>query len=348
MRDPLPRATFSLSAEEVIRISSASAALDGTPYTQGANLEPFILSSLAIMHRLPLHLLKALMEFRSRRDHEGVVLIRGLPVPQVPPTPNGWAATPASKLTFETEGILIGIMLLLGEPFAFSSQQGGHLIQNIVPALGMEASQTSQGSMAFLEWHVEDAFTPWRSDFVGLLCLRSAPDARTGYASVNDMRLTPDTHGTLFEARFMSAPDEAHEALASVDTDMTSVLYGSHESPFIRYDPIFMKAADHDLPAIRALAALAEEIQHCARYVALQVGDLLIIDNHRTVHGRTPFTPKFDGTDRWLQRVQIQSDFRELQIAASWGAGARTVDPFLHKRVRLPNHLIAESPQSQG
>ena len=39
-----------------------------------------------------------------------------------------------------------------------------------------------------------------------------------------------------------------------------------------------------------------------------RAGDLLIIDNTVAVHGRSPFTPRFDGTDRWLQRTFVVSD----------------------------------------
>ncbi len=42
--------------------------------------------------------------------------------------------------------------------------------------------------------------------------------------------------------------------------------------------------------------------------VALRPGDLLVLDNRRAVHARTAFTPRFDGTDRWLQRVYGFSD----------------------------------------
>jgi alpha-ketoglutarate-dependent taurine dioxygenase len=34
-------------------------------------------------------------------------------------------------------------------------------------------------------------------------------------------------------------------------------------------------------------------------------GDLLVIDNDRAVHGRTPFIPRYDGTDRWLKRALV-------------------------------------------
>jgi alpha-ketoglutarate-dependent taurine dioxygenase len=34
----------------------------------------------------------------------------------------------------------------------------------------------------------------------------------------------------------------------------------------------------------------------------LEPGDLLVVDNHRCIHGRTPFAARHDGSDRWLQR----------------------------------------------
>ncbi|KAK9807837.1 hypothetical protein WJX72_010669 [[Myrmecia] bisecta] len=42
------------------------------------------------------------------------------------------------------------------------------------------------------------------------------------------------------------------------------------------------------------------EVQTCVR---LAPGDLLLLDNRRTVHARSAFVPRFDGQDRWLQRL---------------------------------------------
>jgi L-asparagine oxygenase len=33
-----------------------------------------------------------------------------------------------------------------------------------------------------------------------------------------------------------------------------------------------------------------------------------VVDNDLAVHGRTPFKPRFDGTDRWLQRTFVVAD----------------------------------------
>jgi L-asparagine oxygenase len=54
-----------------------------------------------------------------------------------------------------------------------------------------------------------------------------------------------------------------------------------------------------------ALTELGQAITRRHLRLKLEPGDLLIIDNHRAVHGRGPFKPKFDGTDRWLQRAFV-------------------------------------------
>ena len=37
------------------------------------------------------------------------------------------------------------------------------------------------------------------------------------------------------------------------------------------------------------------------------LGDLLVVDNRRVAHARSPFRPRFDGADRWLLRVMVCS-----------------------------------------
>ncbi|QEU89814.1 hypothetical protein CP970_01605 [Streptomyces kanamyceticus] len=39
------------------------------------------------------------------------------------------------------------------------------------------------------------------------------------------------------------------------------------------------------------------------RPLELSPGDLLIVDNFRTTHARTPLAPPWDGEERWLHRV---------------------------------------------
>jgi alpha-ketoglutarate-dependent taurine dioxygenase len=57
-----------------------------------------------------------------------------------------------------------------------------------------------------------------------------------------------------------------------------------------------------------ALRTLSAAVADHAESIVLEPGDLLVVDNHAAVHGRTSFTPRFDGTDRWLQRTFVVED----------------------------------------
>jgi alpha-ketoglutarate-dependent taurine dioxygenase len=63
-----------------------------------------------------------------------------------------------------------------------------------------------------------------------------------------------------------------------------------------------------DEQADDALQALAQAVVALQTSVVLEPGDLLVVDNAVAVHGRSPFTARFDGTDRWLQRTFVVSD----------------------------------------
>ena len=50
-----------------------------------------------------------------------------------------------------------------------------------------------------------------------------------------------------------------------------------------------------------------------AQGVYLQPGQMLLINNRKGAHSRTPFTARFDGTDRWLQRLYVRRSLWELR-----------------------------------
>jgi hypothetical protein len=84
------------------------------------------------------------------------------------------------------------------------------------------------------------------------------------------------------------------------------VLSGATDAPTLVFDADLMVGIDAIADdALRALSAAIAE-HHVA--IALEAGDLLVVDNTVAVHGRSPFRPRFDGTDRWLQRAFVVSD----------------------------------------
>ncbi|GBC58624.1 hypothetical protein PSNTI_41230 [Stutzerimonas stutzeri] len=58
-----------------------------------------------------------------------------------------------------------------------------------------------------------------------------------------------------------------------------------------------------------AFSSRAQQLMDKLRNIAWEVvepvrlnrGDMLIIDNRRTAHARSPFSARFDGSDRWIQ-----------------------------------------------
>jgi hypothetical protein len=47
----------------------------------------------------------------------------------------------------------------------------------------------------------------------------------------------------------------------------------------------------------------------------LQPGDFCFIDNFQAVHGRKPFKARYDGSDRWMKRINVVRDLRKSREA---------------------------------
>lgn len=202
--------------------------------------------------------------------------------------------------------LLASVTVALGEPFNYSSLYDGRLVQSMVPVPTMEFSQTSQSSAGTLDWHCEDSFREDRCDYAGLLCLRGDPSAASMYAQVKDIAISDELMTILREARFHVRPDPAHIFSEDLPMHRISVLSGPESAPEIAYDTHHIEPADDaDAEAIKALQELGTALDVAAVSHVMERGDLLIFDNKRVVHARTPFTARFDGTDRWLMRTMI-------------------------------------------
>jgi L-asparagine oxygenase len=168
----------------------------------------------------------------------------------------------------------------------------------------------STSSAVTLAWHTETAFHPHKPRYLLLLCLRGDPAARTTLCSVDEVLpwLERPTVEVLFQPRFRTRPDESFLAAGSTGElgPPLAVLAGDRARPTLTFDEDLMVGTDAE--AQRALDELAAAIRRTATGIVLVRGDLLVVDNHRAVHGRTPFAARFDGTDRWLQRAFVVSD----------------------------------------
>jgi L-asparagine oxygenase len=117
----------------------------------------------------------------------------------------------------------------------------------------------------------------------------------------------------LFQPRFRTAVDESYLAgRPNVLGPAMAVLTGRRDTPSMIFDADLMVGTDAE--ADDALRALSDVTARHHTSAVLQPGELLVVDNNVAVHGRSPFTPRFDGTDRWLQRTFVVTD-----LAASAG-----------------------------
>lgn len=280
----------------------------------------------AARRHLPDRLCRALEEFRLGAP-PGALVVSGLSVEDdvVGPTPLHWNRADPTRTLPETLVLLL-LGSTLGDAFSWLTLQGGALVQDVLPIPGHEKEQTGHSSRVFLEWHVEDAFHPYRPDYLGLLAVRNTQRVATGWASLAAVDLACLDVDVLFEPRFVILPDNAH-----VDTDPeaaatqglthelppVAAFFGARDEPYIRIDPAFMRPLPGDVRAAEALANLLRHLIAVAEEVRLDSGDMLFLDNFVTVHGRQPFRAQYDGTDRWLKKVLLTRDLRRSRACRS-------------------------------
>jgi L-asparagine oxygenase len=274
--------------------------------------EMFVTAAAGSIADLPVALQEKLHAFATEGDLSGAFVVRGLPLGAVPATP----PTPGAPTTKDrtSEFTLLTIATALGEPVGYAPEHGGQIVQNIVPVQASAAKQVSTSSNVTLEFHTETAFHPYKPHYLLLLCLRGDPNAATLLCSVSaalDL-LDADTIAVLREPRFRTRPDASflasHDAVGEFGS-ATPILTGTAERPTFTFDADLM--AGIDPVAQVALEALRSAVQQAHIGVVLEAGDLLIVDNHVAVHGRSPFAARYDGTDRWVQRTFVVDELAD-------------------------------------
>ena len=182
-------------------------------------------------------------------------------------------------------------------------------MQNIVPTQSDADRQTSTSSRSNLMFHTETAFHPFRPRYLLLLCLRGDPAAHTTLASVHELMdsLPDDVVDAMFEPRFRTAVDASFLAgRVNQLGPARPLITGTRTEPTFVFDADLTVGIDAEAEA--ALVQIRELIEEIKTSVVLQPGDLLVVDNNISVHGRSPFTARFDGNDRWLQRSFVVTD----------------------------------------
>lgn len=276
----------------------------------------------------------------------GACIVRGLPLSdsEIGPTPPDWQTAALwstdpgrARGSLELDIAMLLLAAAAGEPFGWAGQQDGRLVNNIVPAAGHEFEQSGASSTVLLSPHTEDAFHPQRANMLMLACLRNPESVGTTVSSVRRVRLTRPHQDILRTPTLPILPDVSYgSAFDRAEAVPVPTLWsepGHEDDPgslTMRFDPAYTPLGDACPEFREAYAQLERELERVCALPALRPGELLLIDNDVAVHGRVPFTPRYDGTDRWLKRVNIRLPERPRRAAESRenGYGQQIVAPF--------------------
>ncbi|HEU5028380.1 MAG TPA: TauD/TfdA family dioxygenase [Spirillospora sp.] len=306
-------ARLDLTGPERAELYRLAGRLAGTP--PGLVDDPdWLAEARRLCCRLPARLLEAVRGHRHDPGRGGVLTIGNLPVDAgvLPPTPvvpdsvERTATVPAS--------LAVLVTLQLGEIVAYREEKAGALVQNVVPVPGREASQSNAGSVP-LEMHVENAFHPHRPDFVGLLALRHDHDGAGGTV-VSSIRealplLSEHDRDVLRDPRYVTAPPPSFQKPAAGPPAGHPLLEGDPDDPNVKVD--FFATTPLDGEAARAMDRLRAAFLEASRMLVLRSGEMALVDNRITIHGRTAFGPRYDGRDRWLHRTFVSLDGRRTR-----------------------------------
>jgi agmatinase len=280
------------------------------PAVPRADLPAFLAAAATAADRLPAGVVGQLDDFRARGNESGYLLLRGLPWDEgeLPPTPASTPA-PADRPLLAMEAWLTLVGRRLGFPTGYRELREGTVLQDVYPSPNAHylSSETSE---TLLEFHTEMAYHRRQPHYVMLACSRADHEGRAATLVASIRRAFPlladDVRQYLLARPMPCRVDMAFRGDDPEHGPVTSVqvLSGDPDDPMLGYDRELL-TPDTD-EGKRGFAELTKALDSVTEEVRLHPGDLLIVDNYRTTHARTPFTPRWDGRDRWLHRMYVR------------------------------------------
>jgi len=236
----------------------------------------------------------------SRIYENGFIIFRNFPIDYLGETPeNNTDSIGEQTRLARIQGILLHV---LGEMISFEAEGTGHLFQDIIPVKKMATLQTSVGSNKELEIHTEQAFSELRPDFLSLACIRGDSEALTYILPVSRIIENISDPGILHEPQWKIGVDLSFKLLGQefLEGDIRGPLAILQGSQLVFDQDLMMGITKEAHLKIGEIVDIYYKyrISHC-----LQPGEILIIDNRKVVHGRSPFSPKYEGKDRFLVRA---------------------------------------------
>jgi L-asparagine oxygenase len=291
-------------------------------YNPSEEPDLFCQEAKELSNLLPENIKQRLLDFSKNGNKKGFLLFKNAPLDEFGNTPE------TNHLYVGEQTLLAKIQSLflsfMGHIIAYEAEGKGHLVQDIVPVKNMENNQTSVGSTIELEVHTEQAFSRLKPDLLSLGCLRGDPNAFTYILPVGRIveQLDSEEIELLFQPLWKTKVDlsfklNGHEFIDGDVRGPLSILNGSCFDPTLVFDQDLMfgttEFAEHMITKI-------VDIYYNRRIkYNLQPGDIMLVDNNRAIHGRSPFFPKYDGNDRFIVRSFGTFDYKKSSYARPKG-----------------------------
>ncbi|WP_344163838.1 TauD/TfdA family dioxygenase [Kribbella yunnanensis] len=280
--------------------------------------ELYCVAARRAAQQLPERVHHALHSFGRWGSDTGTLLIEGIPLGRIPATPED------NKQHVGEATLLARVQAMFGESLghliAYEAEGSGRLFQDMVPARAAARTQTSLSSLTELELHTEQAFSALKPDYISLACLRGDPDARTYTLTAKQVsaHISGADLAVLRERLWMTGVDESFRVGGQQfdDGDVRGpmpIISGAAGDPYIVFDQDLMagRTPEADAAFERVLRIYRTHRNHHV----LKPGDILLVDNNRAVHGRSPFHPRFDGGDRFVVRSFVTNDLAKSRYA---------------------------------
>lgn len=274
-------------------------------------------------HAMPERLRRALLDLKRDDDGIGAMVVTGLPTAGLDDRPTPVEIRSEAELDWAVS-IMFLVGSILGEPVGWQSHQGGRLVQDVAPIRKEADKHLGTGSAVPLELHTESAYDPNRPDWLLLLTIRNEQRIPTLVAPVGKLDTSDPRLKPLFEPHFgrpsfdvlransLSQLDESALEAELASIALQPMLYGSAAAPYVQYDAYYFDPPA-DPEAQSAVSHFEAMLSEAVTPICLERGELLILNNHRVVHGRPAYQPRFDGGDRWLKRLCIHGDVRRTR-----------------------------------
>ncbi|MDH6709072.1 clavaminate synthase [Kitasatospora sp. MAA19] len=299
------------------------------PRVPRADVYAFLEAANVQADKLPEEIATALDEFNTEGNQHGYLLLKGLPVEpddELAPTPRS-TPTPEDRQLLNMEAMLAIAGRRLGLHTAYDQGYGNRRSRTVLHELYPTPQAhplSGETSTIQLEFHSDLSHHALQPSYIVLACSRGDHEGKAA-TLIGSIRkalplLSDEVKDHLFDRKLRRPVGIGFRDQIEDPNAMTYVkpLYGDRDDPYLGYDRSVLTAEDQADKA--ALEALADALDSTAEAVHLGAGDLLVIDNLRTAHARTPFEARWDGKDRWLHRAYVRTS-RNGQLTGGERAG---------------------------